>query len=136
MRGRRMKKIFLTINLTIALLLLTSCSEHSMAELEMPEPAEHVTKPTLDLELEISGTTATIFVTTDLHVSKDHVGMERSNGEGHIHVYVDDGEKIWVHENKYIIHNLLPGKHQVKVSLHNNDHTPYGVAKQIDFEIQ
>lgn len=131
-----MKKLFITIYLVIALLMMTSCSEHSMAELEMPEPAENATKPILDLRLEIAGRDATIFVTSNLRVSKKHVGMKRSAGEGHIHMYVDDGEKISVSDSKYMIQNLPPGKHRVKVSLHNNDHTPYDVAKQVDFEIK
>jgi hypothetical protein len=107
-----------------------------MAELEMPKPAEIVEKPTLDLQIEISGRDATIYVTTNMKIAKDHVGMERHAGEGHIHMYVDDGEKISVKDNKYMIQNLLPGKHKVKVSLHNNDHTPYDVAKLLDFEIK
>ncbi|RCW43054.1 hypothetical protein [Paenibacillus prosopidis] len=131
-----MKRLFITITLVILLVLQTGCSEHTMAELEMPEPAEIVEKPNLDLRIEISGRNATIYVTTNMKIAKEHVGMERQYGEGHIHMYVDDGEKISVKDNKYMIQNLLPGKHKVKVSLHNNDHTPYDVAKLLDFEIK
>lgn len=131
-----MKKLYITMSLVMALLMLTGCREYSMAELEMPEPAENGIKPTLDLKLEISDRNAVIFVMTNLKVSKEHVGMKRSAGEGHIHMYVDEGEKISVSDNKYMIRNLLPGKHKVKVSLHNNDHTPYDIAKQIEFEIK
>jgi hypothetical protein len=102
----------------------------------MPAHAKTEAKPTLELRYEISGNTATIFIDTDLHIAKDHVGMGRNEGEGHIHLYLDDGEKTVVSDKKYVIPHLEPGPHKVKVSLHNNDHTPYDVAKQVDFDIK
>lgn len=102
----------------------------------MPISGNSADKPTLVMRIETSGSTATIFLDTNLKIAKDHVGMGRKSGEGHAHLYVDDGEKITVKSNKYTIENLAPGKHKVKLSLHNNDHTPYDVSKQVEFDIK
>ncbi|XEC95152.1 hypothetical protein AB6A23_00755 [Paenibacillus tarimensis] len=131
-----MKKCYLPVALIAAAILFAGCSNNVMTELEMPKPAETGEKPTLEVRIETTGSSATIFVTTDLIISEEHIGMKRKHGEGHIHLYVDDGEKIAVSSHKYLIDNLQPGKHKVKVSLHNNDHTPYGVFKQTEFEIK
>jgi hypothetical protein len=107
-----------------------------MSELEMPSSANSTNKPTLELHVETSGTTATIIIDTNLKMSKDNIGKGRKSGEGHVHLYVDDGEKIMITDNKYTLENLASGKHVVKMSLHNNDHTPYDVSKQVEFEIK
>ena len=128
-----------TMKTTIAaiclILLLAGCSQNTMSELDMPEPAEHIAKPSLDVQIETSGRTATITVITDMLIVEENIGKARKPGEGHIHLYVDNENKITVKSEKYIIEDLEPGKHVVKVSLHNNDHTPYDVAKKLEFEI-
>jgi hypothetical protein len=92
-------------------------------------------KPTLDVGLTTSGSTATVIVTTNLKLSKEHIDGARKEGEGHIHAYIDDGDKLTTADSTIQFPNLKPGKHVVKVSLHNNDHTPYDVSKSITFEI-
>jgi uncharacterized protein YcfL len=129
-----MKKLSMLI--AASLLLAAGCSTNSMSELKDPMPAHMAAKPTLDVKVETSGRSATVIVTTDLHISKDHVGMQRVPGEGHIHLYLDGGEKIAVTDNKYVFNDLQPGKHMLRVSLHNNDHTPYDVYKEVEFEIK
>jgi hypothetical protein len=115
--------------------LLAGCSQNAMSELNMPEPAEHFHKPDLDVQIETSGRTATITVTTDMIITEENIGKARKTGEGHIHLYIDNGKKIALISDKYIVEDLEPGMHKVKISLHNNDHTPYDVAKQLEFEI-
>lgn len=119
-----------------AFVLLTGCSTDTMSELKEPTHETAVEKPTLDARVETSGRSATVIVATNLKISKDHVGQKRIQGEGHIHLYIDSGEKIAMIDNKYVIEDLQHGKHKVSISLHNNDHTPYDVAKQIKFEIK
>lgn len=122
--------------LAAAVILATGCSKNTMSELKGPASAETAAKPTLDVQVETSDRNATVTVTTNMKISEEHVGMTRVQGEGHIHLYVDGGEKVVVTDSKYVIKNLQPGKHQVNVSLHNNDHTPYDVGKQVEFEIK
>jgi hypothetical protein len=92
-------------------------------------------KPTLDVSLTTSGHTATVTVKTNLTLSKEHIDGTRKEGEGHIHAYVDDGDKLMTADTTIQFPNLNLGQHVVKVSLHNNDHTPYDVSKSITFEI-
>ena len=67
-------------------------------------------------------------------ISPEHYGMAREMGEGHIHMYLDNGEKIGVKEGtKYL--RICLRHHILKISLHNNDHTPYDVTKTIEFDI-
>lgn len=126
----------MTLAAIFAIVWLAGCSQNTMSELNMPEPAEHIDKPDLDVQIETSGRTATITVTTDMTITKENIGKARKPGEGHIHLYVDNGKKISVISDKYIVEDLEPGMHKVKISLHNNDHTPYDVAKQLEFEIK
>jgi hypothetical protein len=96
----------------------------------------HVYKPTLDVKVQVHGNEATVNVFTDLHISPEHYGLARKDGEGHIHMYLDNGDKVGVKEAKKVFPNLSVGQHTIKVSLHNNDHTPYDVTKTVDFEVK
>jgi hypothetical protein len=120
--------------LALAVFLITACSSKKAATI----PAETtVKKPSLELTVDVSGHTATINFKTDLTISSQHYGKERVPGEGHIHMFVDDdGEKKVITENKYVLKDLTVGNHTVKVSLHNNDHTPYNVSKSVEFEVK
>lgn len=92
-------------------------------------------KPKLDVELELDGDTATVRVITDMHINANQYGQARKEGEGHVHMYLDEGEKIGVKQEIQLLEDLPSGKHTLKVSLHNNDHTPYDVTKTIEFEV-
>jgi hypothetical protein len=122
--------------LAAVFLLLAGCSTNTMSEVEEPPPSKTMAKPTLSLQVTTAGRSATLIITTNLRMSEDDFDMERMAGEGHIHLYLDDGEKLMIADKQYTFKNLKPGKHTIKVSLHNNDHTPYDVAKQIDFVIK
>jgi hypothetical protein len=110
--------------------LLTGCSGKETA------PAAVVKKPSLDIALDVNGNEATVKITTDLHISPEHYGLQRVEGEGHIHMFVDNGEKVGVKSAQTVIKDLSKGKHNVKISLHNNDHTPYEVSKTVEFEVK
>lgn len=93
-------------------------------------------KPTLDVRLEMDGDQVTVTVLTDMTISAEHYGQARQAGEGHIHMYLDNDPKITVDTPNYVFSGLAPGKHTLKVSLHNNDHTPYDVTQTREFEIE
>jgi hypothetical protein len=114
--------------------LLTACGSAKTANTGSAQAHEH--KPVMDVAWELSGTQLTVKVTTDLHISPEHYGLERQPNEGHIHMYLDNGEKIGVKQETQVFKNLAPGPHNLKVSLHNNDHTPYDVTKTFDFEVK
>jgi hypothetical protein len=93
-------------------------------------------KPTLEVTVNVSGDAATIHIKTDLNISKNDYGKERKVGEGHIHMSLDSGEKSMLTDINPVLSNLSAGKHNVNVSLHNNDHTPYDVSTTVDFEVK
>ena len=113
-------------------LALTACGDGSAGSKAKNTSAF---KPKMNVSLQVDGHTATITVDTDMTISPEHYGMARSKGEGHIHMYLDNGEKIGVKERVYLFENLESGRHSVKVSLHNNDHTPYDVTTTKEFDI-
>jgi len=92
--------------------------------------------PTLDYRATVSGDTVTLDITTDLQLSLEHYDHERKQGEGHIHLYLDDGQKVIVTNKQYVLDHVAKGTHQVTLSLHNNDHTPYNVSKTVSFDVK
>ncbi len=92
-------------------------------------------KPTLDIDVKVEGKTATVQIKTDLELSEANIGQARKPGQGHIHFYLNDGEKQSSGLSTVNLTDLPPGKHTVKVSLHNNDHTPYDVTVSRTFEV-
>ncbi len=119
----------------VCCLALTACGggEKSNSGNERDHAAH---KPTMDVKLDIAGNQVTVTVDTDMTFSPEHYGMARQSGEGHVHMYLDNGDKIGVKEGQKVFQDLAPGKHSLKVSLHNNDHTPYDVTQTHDFEIK
>jgi hypothetical protein len=128
-----MKKLNLLI---FILLLLTACNAHSGEEFEVIDETNTSIKesrPELDIKIKVVENQAILFVDTDLLISKVHYGKERKEGEGHVHVYVNNGEKQAITTFRYVLKGVKPGKNIVRVSLHNNDHTPYGVYELQEF---
>jgi hypothetical protein len=126
---KKMAKIMAIITLFGLLLMGCGNAKETTASAEAD-------KPKLEVKADVMGTTATIHIMTNLVVSKEHNGLARKAGEGHLHVFLDDGEKKIINEDKVDFPDLSKGKHNVKVSLHNNDHTPYEVAKTVEFEVK
>ncbi|MFC5452976.1 hypothetical protein [Paenibacillus aestuarii] len=93
-------------------------------------------KPTLDYQATVNGDTVVLNISTDLQLSLEHYDHERKQGEGHIHLFLDDGNKVIVTNKQYVLDHVPKGTHQVTLSLHNNDHTPYNVSKTISFEVK
>ncbi|MBD0383052.1 hypothetical protein [Paenibacillus sedimenti] len=92
--------------------------------------------PTLEVSANVNGDSATLQITTDLILSKQHKDQARQQGEGHIHYSLDGGEKQVLTDKQEVLEHLSKGSHSVKLSLHNNDHTPYEVSKTISFEVK
>lgn len=114
-------------------LLLVACGKDAPGAGPARGHADH--KPTLDVRWQVEGSTLIVEIISDMHISPEHAGQARKHGEGHIHMYLDDGEKIVVTDSRTEFPDLPSGPHTLKVSLHNNDHTPYDVTKTIEFNI-
>lgn len=59
----------------------------------------------------------------------DNGVLENVEREGHFHVYLDGSETTYEQfaPTNYVLRNLSPGKHEIRVSLRDNDHTPFGI---------
>jgi hypothetical protein len=120
-------------------LLLTGCNgdaNDNFNVVDTKDTQKGADQPSLKVDLKVEGTSAIVGIETDIVVSAEHYGLEKVLGEGHIHLYLDHGEKQGITSSPYIIEDLSKGKHEVRVSLHNNDHTPYGVSETVEFEIK
>jgi hypothetical protein len=131
-----MKK--LGVSLLASMMMLSACSTFSnTSEFEVIEKdptTMEEKKPVLYAETKKENGEIFLMVETDLIVSKDNYGKKKINGQGHIHVYINNGEKEGVTDFPYELKGLKKGENQVKISLHNNDHTPYGVSETLEIE--
>jgi hypothetical protein len=129
--------------LTLSTLLFTGCLNDKGNDSQPNTPTATVPEktadsPTLKLDVEVSGSKATVhFITTNFKISPEHYSQAHVPGEGHIHLFVDGSpSRIGVKESTYVLKNLKPGKHTLKASLHTNNHQPYNVEDSVQFEIQ
>jgi len=127
--------------------LLAGCEEQQITPTEQPAaPSQTETpasvdlsaKPTLKMDVDVSGTTATVrFETTSFKISPEHYSGAHVPGEGHIHLFVDGSpSRIGVKDNTYELTGLAKGKHTLEASLHTNNHQAYNVQDKIEFEIK
>jgi hypothetical protein len=133
-----MKKIFfyITFILTLTLVACSDTDKGEFVEVDSKNTGTESEKPSLTAKVEVDGNNALVYVDTNLEISKKEYGKEKKHGQGHIHMYVDDGEKQGITATPVKLENLTIGSHKVKISLHNNDHTPYDVTKIINFAIK
>jgi hypothetical protein len=131
-----MKKIFfyITFILTLTLVACSDTDKGEFVEVDSKNTGTESEKPSLTAKVEVDGNNALVY--TNLEISKKEYGKEKKHGQGHIHMYVDDGEKQGITATPVKLENLTIGSHKVKISLHNNDHTPYDVTKIINFAIK
>jgi hypothetical protein len=95
-------------------------------------------KPGLDAKLTQEGRNATItYTVSNMHISGDHMDHAAVAGEGHLHLYVDGKEKAKLKTSSPVkLENLSAGKHAIKLSLQNNDHTDVNVEKVFDIVVK
>ncbi len=54
-------------------------------------------------------------------------------GEGHFHLFLDNGAYIQCASTECNVQGVTPGSHTIKVEIHNNDHSIYGAIKTVRF---
>ncbi|ARU61212.1 hypothetical protein CBW65_09315 [Tumebacillus avium] len=139
-----------TLAFTAALLsaaLLTGCGPKEKITPTQQQPQDAPTAaalsdkapatPTLNMKVDVSGTSATItFQTANFKLAPEHYSSMHIPGEGHIHLFVDGSvTRIGVKENTYVLNNLTKGKHSLEATLHTNNHQPYNVKDNVEFQI-
>ncbi|MBM6616882.1 hypothetical protein [Bacillus suaedaesalsae] len=133
-----MKKLVFVFMIAI-IMIISACGNENHEHFKTVEEAtsnEQGQKPTLKANVEIKNGKAILYVETDMKISKDNYGKARKEGEGHVHVYVNNGEKQGVSGFPYELEGVEKGENIISISLHNNDHTPYGVSEEIKFELK
>lgn len=66
-------------------------------------------------------------ITSNFTFTPEKINTDPESGEGHAHLYIDD-QLIVVLGNWYHIDSIPPGRHTIRVSLNNNDHSVYSVG--------
>jgi hypothetical protein len=148
--------LYLVATVTFTTMLFTGCMQkqqtqpdethtplnNAVAHTETPAQAAATTpasdQPTLHMRVDVKSNSAIVhFDTTRFKISPEHYSQAHVPGEGHIHLFLDGNPtKIAVKENTYQLKDLAKGKHQLKASLHTNNHQPYNVEDTIEFEIK
>jgi hypothetical protein len=73
---------------------------------------------------------------TDLEiVDPIEVNEVPRDGQGHIHLQLDDGPILAVPSLRMRLSRIRGGQHTIKVMLHANDHSPLGAQVQIQLPI-
>lgn len=91
----------------------------------------------VDAEAKAKKQTATVEVkVTEVEIIDPASVKEQPHaGQGHLHYQVDDGPVIATTATKLSFHDLKAGKHQIKVVLAANDHTPLGPQAALAVDI-
>jgi len=58
---------------------------------------------------------------------------KNKDGEGHFHLFLDNQTYIPLATNSYVFTNLTSGKHTIRITANNNDHTPTGDERILTF---
>lgn len=135
----KLKYVIYSCILLVSLISLVGCTNDTSGEFVVIDENDSIKSeeiPSLKVDVKVEGNKAIILIDTNLRISKEQYGKEKTPGEGHIHLYLNNGEKQGVTSVPFEIEGLETGQHSVRVSLHNNDHTPYGVSKTIEFHIK
>ena len=69
--------------------------------------------------------------TTDFEIVPEHVSMEHVDGEGHMHLYINDEKITRLYSSWYHLGVLEPGEHEVRVDLSSNNHASMAVSGDI-----
>jgi hypothetical protein len=76
-------------------------------------------------------------IVPNFNFSKENVNTKAKDGEGHIHLFVNGKKVTKIYKAAFIIKGLPKGKHQIKIEVAHNNHTPYeGLVEEFEVEIK
>ena len=74
----------------------------------------------------------------NIHISTEHFRFAPENvnthvktNEGHAHLYINNHKMARLYGNWYHLKNLMPGKHEVRITLNANDHSNWSHQGQV-----
>lgn len=103
----------------------------------IPNPSFSIVSPVENVELK-SGTVELSLDLKDGRFVSSSKAAPPKKGEGHWHVWIDNAQApLKIDGNSYLIKDLVPGEHTVRVAFVNNDHKPYGpeLEKTVKFKV-
>ncbi|WP_134683127.1 hypothetical protein [Brevibacillus migulae] len=104
---------------------------------EQVSPVSEKAKPTLQVSHTLhDGDLHLQLTVTSFRFSLENMGKENRDGEGHVHLYLDDKKVAKIFDNNYIYKDIPKGKHQVVVELAHNNHDSYGVKQSFAIEVK
>lgn len=71
----------------------------------------------------------------DFTFKRDKVGSFNKDGEGHIHLYVNESKVDSIFQPSFIIKSLPSGTYNIKLQLVHNDLTPYGIEEEFEITL-
>lgn len=66
---------------------------------------------------------------------RDKVGSFKKEGEGHIHLYVNENKVDSIFQPSFIIKALPSGTYKIKLQLVHNDLTLYGIEEEFEITL-
>lgn len=108
--------------------IVTPATEMPAGMVVMTYPASPTSTPTIGLQItkDSMGGWDVFAPTTNFTFSPEHLNGAPVQGEGHIHLYIDNYLIIML-SPWYHIDSLSKGTHVIKVGLFNNDHSAYQI---------
>ena len=96
----------------------------------------HSVKPSMSVDHKIVGSELHLtFTLTNFELSLENVNKDKVENQGHIHLYVD-GEKVAkIYDTEYVVKDLTPGSHELRLELAHNDHDSVGIDETIKITI-
>lgn len=68
----------------------------------------------------------------DFIFSKDNAGSVKKEGEGHIHLFINDTKVDSIYKSSFIVKSLPSGTYKIRLELIHNDYTPYGISEEFE----
>ncbi|MVP01611.1 hypothetical protein [Paenibacillus lutrae] len=133
----KMSSVLLLLLLFASSSVLTACSLLNKSDTNA-DLAAAGGLPALDAQLDQNGTAATIsYKVRNLAIAGDRLGETHTDGQGHLHLYVDGVQKAMLKTDAPVrLENIPPGKHTIKLSLQQNDHVAINVEKVFEIEVK
>lgn len=130
---------FITRTLTIVIVLLAINYMVKNTETSQTEQIESQQHPqaTMNIKHEVRGNDLHLHVElSNFKLSLNNMDKKSEEGQGHIHLYVDDEKVTKIFEPQYVLKELEPGVHLIRLELAHNNHESYGVEETFSITIE
>ncbi|RNB84770.1 hypothetical protein [Brevibacillus panacihumi] len=96
-------------------------------------------KPSLNLDIQVDGTTAEVSLLTqnfEFVEENGDMSLDPVYGEGHAHLYLNGEAKGMIYQPEFLLKKLPKGEHELRVELNYSNHLPYKVEAVKKFVVK